>query len=88
MKKSYCSFLPKQSDEVESCCQKHDQAYGVRGPATGRKRADLAMRQCFINRGMPPLQANLIYAAVRLFGWVRWYWIRFNNRKEDRGNQT
>lgn len=80
MKKSYCSFLPTQAPEIESCCQKHDQAYGYAGPEKGRKLADVELRECAISSGASPWIAWAAYVALRAFGWVRWYWVRFSRK--------
>ena len=80
--KNYCTGLGKQPDGINSCCQKHDNAYGVNGPATGRKAADLALFQCFVKNGASPLKAFSAYVAVRVFGVVRWYYVRAFKEKK------
>ncbi|PPE71749.1 hypothetical protein IS481_12095 [Caldimonas thermodepolymerans] len=73
-KRYYCTGF--KSNTHNPCCKAHDNAYGINGPLTGRKKADEALRRCFISNGMHPALAWGAYFAVRWFGWTIWYWHR------------
>lgn len=76
MKKHYCTGLGPESPAINSCCQAHDNAYGIKGPKTGRRQADRDMHACFLRNGMSPARAFGCYLLVRALGWIPWYWHR------------
>ncbi|BAU40033.1 hypothetical protein [Ralstonia phage RSP15] len=62
----YCNVTRSRS--LNSCCYKHDEAYGPEGTGS-RLEADRALRDCIRNQGHP-VKAQIYYIAVRLFGWI------------------
>lgn len=77
----YCNGF--RTDTHSSCCQLHDNAYGKRGlvdhlDAAGRPvlctraQADAALRRCAIGRGLNPALAWVLWAGLRLGGWLWW----------------
>lgn len=88
-----CSLFPdksliRQVDWCE-CCVIHDVAYWRGGTAAQREKADIALRQCILEKtGDKPL-ADLMYEGVRLGGspyfynWYRWGYGWSYDRKYD-----
>lgn len=62
-----CTFWPDQN--FKACCAQHDDLY--RSGRTSRAAADRQLRECIKRKGHP-VQAWIVWAGVRLFGWVRW----------------
>lgn len=61
-----CSFFPRITSEGESCCHTHDEDY--RTGRVPRFVSDAQLYACLKPRH--PYLAPLVYAGVRLFGWI------------------
>lgn len=66
MAKTFCSGIPRMKLQVESCCERHDQAY--HGSGMTRKQADDALYYCIAQER--PTFAYAVWLGVRLFGWA------------------
>lgn len=62
-----CTWWPDQ--DFGACCIQHDEIYRTR--SLSRRAADRQLRQCITRHGHP-VQAWVIWLAVRLFGWIFW----------------
>jgi hypothetical protein len=77
-----CSLFPDRSlineDDWCSCCFEHDIAYWKGGTEEERLAADIALRECILEKTGNAELADLMYAGVRLGGspyfynWYRW----------------
>ena len=62
-----CSFVPDL--DVGECCRMHDIAYQIGGDSQDRLVADLAFRECIIQKNRPVV-ARIYFRGVRVFGWL------------------
>jgi hypothetical protein len=60
-----CTLAP--DFDFTACCETHDYAYWKGGSCEERRKADVALRQCIVERGHPRL-APLYYHVVRNAG--------------------
>ena len=77
-----CSLFPDRSliDESDwcDCCLVHDIAYWKGGTEEERLAADLALRECVLEKTGDEVLANLMFEGVRMGGspyfntWYRW----------------
>ena len=77
-----CSLFPNGTLQERSlwceCCFNHDLAYWRGGSKQERKKADLALRACVLERTKNNTLAGLMYRGVRAGGspafptWYRW----------------
>lgn len=67
-----CTLFPDKG--IGDCCKEHDEYYRTQ-PGT-RLKGDRALLECGIRNGHRT-RATLAYAGIRLFGWIRWYWIKW-----------
>ena len=77
-----CSLFPDASlisgDDWCDCCFRHDIAYWRGGTAGEREAADIALRQCVLDRTGNETLATTMYEGVRFGGspyflnWYRW----------------
>lgn len=77
-----CSLFPDGTSEDRqkwcNCCFKHDIAYWQGGTSEERKQADMALRDCVLERTGNKVLANVMYDGVRVGGspvfpaWYRW----------------
>lgn len=70
-----CSFFP--DGNYESCCDAHDAAYQEQ--RVSRLEADQRLYDCVEARA-GRFVAGVMYAGVRLFGWIRWNRLRRKQR--------
>lgn len=77
-----CSLFPDGTPNDRNkwcdCCQQHDLAYWQGGSADERNQADLALRDCIVQRTGNPALAETIYLGTHAGGhpvfpiWYRW----------------
>lgn len=60
----------------EPCCDEHDLAYEQIESEADRAWADNHFRRCLRARGYR-VSSTLLWAVVRVFGWVTWVMRRF-----------
>lgn len=66
--KNNCTLFPEGN--WSNCCKQHDEDYSE-GSGVSRKDADKKLREC-IKEGDRAYIVPLVYAGVRLFGWLRY----------------